>query len=66
MIDYIELHKDTKPAVDLLTIEEKAMLLELLFDYGLNEKDISEIDPNVYKNNRVVGAVYQMILNDSI
>lgn len=66
MIDYIELHKDTKPAVDLLTIEEKAMLLELLFDYGLNEKDISEIDANVYKNSRVVGAVYQMILNDSI
>lgn len=66
MIDYIELHRATKPAVDLLTIEEKAMLLELLFDYGLNEKDISEIDQNVYKNNRVVGAVYQMILNDSI
>ena len=66
MIDYIELHKATKPAVDLLTIEEKAMLLELLFDYGLDEIDISQIDPDVYKNNRVVGAVYQMIVNDSV
>lgn len=66
MIEFVELHKDTKPAVNLLTIEEKAMLLELLFDYGLNEKDISEIDPDVYHNNRVVGVVYQMILNDSI
>lgn len=66
MIDYIEIHDKIKPMIALLNIEEKAALLELLMDYGLQEKDITDIDTDIYHNNRAVALVYQAILNDSV
>lgn len=66
MIDYIELHEKNKPMIAMLSTEEKAALLEMLMEYGLQEKDIGDIDPDIYRNNRVIAVVYQAILNDSV
>lgn len=66
MIDYIELHEKNKPMIGMLNIEEKARLLDLLLECGLQEKDINEIEPETYSNNRVIAVVYQAILNDSV
>jgi hypothetical protein len=52
--------------IEMLNTEEKAKLLDLLIDKGLQEKDINEIEPEAYGNNRVIAVVYQAILNDSV
>ena len=66
MISYIEIHEKCKPMVDMLNTEEKAKLLELLMDKGMQEMDIDKIEPEEYGNNRVIAVVYQAILNGSV
>ena len=66
MLKYIELHEKNKPMVDMLTIDEKAALLELLLEYGVQELSIEDIDADIYRNNRAVALTYQAIINDNL
>ena len=66
MLKYLELHEKNKPLVDLLTIDEKAALLELLLEYGVQELSIEDIDADIYHNNRAVALTYQAIINDNL
>lgn len=66
MLKYLELHEKNKPLVDMLTIDEKAALLELLLEYGVQELSIEDIDADIYRNNRAVALTYQAILNDNL
>ena len=65
-LDYIEIHGKHKPAIDLLTTEEKAKLLDMLLTDGLEALGVDEIDQLYIRENRTLAAVYQMILNDSV
>lgn len=66
MIAYIEIREKCKPMIDMLNTEEKARLLDLLMDKGMQEMDIDKIEPEEYGNNRVIAIVYQAILNGSV
>ena len=66
MIDYIELHEKIKPMINMLDTEEKARLLDLLMDKGIEEMPIDKIEPEEYNKSRVIAVVYQAILNDSV
>ena len=66
MLKYLELHEKNKPLVDMLTIDEKAALLELLLEYGVQELSIEDIDADIYRNNRAVALTYQAIINDNL
>lgn len=64
----IVLKPSYKLAIDLLGEEQKVKLLDMLFQYGVEEtdvKDIPEKDKSKYLSDLPVCVLYQMILNDN-